>query len=102
MGYHLPMQQAAKQDALRRMSLLEGQLSGIRRMIEQDRECVDILTQFSALTGALDKLGTIVLTDHIETMASDFTSGISGAGGKKISKNEMLHDIKLALGRYLK
>lgn len=96
------MQQAAKQDALRRMALLEGQLSGIRRMIEQDRDCVDILTQFSALTGALDKLGALVLADYIETRALDFANSASGTAERKLSKNDLLHDIKLALGRYLK
>jgi DNA-binding FrmR family transcriptional regulator len=96
------MQQSAKQDALRRLSLLEGQISGIRRMIEQNRDCIDILTQFSALTGALDKLGSIVLMDYIETMASDFVNSTNGTGSKKVTKNELLHDVKLALGRYLK
>lgn len=96
------MQQPAKQDALRRLSLLEGQLSGIRRMIEQERDCIDILTQFSALTGALDKLGSIVLMDYIETMTSEYANTVSGTGNKKVTKNELLHDVKLALGRYLK
>jgi len=96
------MQLSAKQDALRRMALLEGQLSGIRRMIEQDRDCIDILTQFSALTGALDKLGTIVLADYIETRAIDFVNTVNGCGDRKLTKNELLHDVKLALGRYLK
>ena len=54
-----------KQEACRRVALVQGQVRGILGMIEGDRECVDILTQVVAARAALDSLGSLVLTQHV-------------------------------------
>ena len=53
-------------DALvKRLHRIEGQVRGIERMIEQDRYCIDILTQVAAVKTALEQVGAMVLEDHV-------------------------------------
>ena len=55
----------ATKDQLRdRLARIEGQVRGIARMVEEDRYCVDILTQISAIQAALDKVALGLLDDH--------------------------------------
>ena len=54
------------EDAKRRLSRISGQVNGIQKMIEEERYCVDVLTQVSALRAALDQLGLVLLTHHLE------------------------------------
>jgi DNA-binding FrmR family transcriptional regulator len=53
-----------KQDLLRRLRRVAGQVGGIERMVEDERYCIDILTQVSAIQAALDKVALAVLDDH--------------------------------------
>ena len=56
----------ADKDALgRRLHRIEGQVRGIERMIEEDRYCIDVLTQISAVTTALESVGLRILDDHV-------------------------------------
>lgn len=57
--------------ALRRLKNIEGQVRGIHRMIEEEKYCVDILTQISAARAALNGVGMIVLRRHIETCVAN-------------------------------
>jgi len=54
-----------KGDLARRMSRVEGQIRGIAAMIEQDRYCIDILTQLAAVRSALDAVGVALLEHHL-------------------------------------
>lgn len=53
-----------KEDLLLRLRRIEGQVRGIQRMIEQDKYCVDVLVQISAVRSALDSVGLILLDQH--------------------------------------
>ncbi|HHY37019.1 MAG TPA: metal-sensitive transcriptional regulator [Firmicutes bacterium] len=53
-----------KEDLLNRLKKIEGQIRGIQRMIEEDRYCVDILTQIAASKQALNKVGIALLEAH--------------------------------------
>ena len=57
--------------ALRRLRSIEGQVAGIRRMIEEERYCIDILTQVSAVRAALNSLGLSVLKRHLDHCVAD-------------------------------
>lgn len=57
--------------ALRRLRSIEGQIAGIRRMIEEERYCIDILTQVSAVRAALNSLGLNVLKRHLDHCVAD-------------------------------
>ncbi len=54
-----------------RLKRAEGQLAGIRRMLENDKDCVDVLLQIAAVRGALGKIGEILLGSHVETCVTD-------------------------------
>ncbi len=57
---------AGDRDALvKRLHRIEGQVRGIERMVEEDRYCIDILTQIAAATTALESLGMQILDDHV-------------------------------------
>ncbi|REJ84757.1 MAG: metal-sensitive transcriptional regulator [Acidobacteria bacterium] len=56
---------------VQRLKRAEGQLSGIRRMIEDDQPCVDVLIQIAAVRGALGKVGQLLLGTHVETCVAD-------------------------------
>jgi DNA-binding FrmR family transcriptional regulator len=59
----------AKSAALKRLSYIEGHLSGIRKMLEEDQYCVDILKQTYAVRRAIEKMEGILLEGHLESCA---------------------------------
>ena len=71
---------AANKDALiRRLHRVEGQVRGIERMVEDDRYCVDILTQIGAVSTALESLAFEILDDHV----NHCVSGAIASGNKR-------------------
>ena len=57
----------ADKDALaKRLHRIEGQVRGIERMIEEDRYCIDVITQISAVTTALESVAFTILDDHVQ------------------------------------
>lgn len=56
---------SAKDDYLKRLRRVEGQVRGIQRMVDDDTYCIDILTQVSAATKALEAVALGLLTDHM-------------------------------------
>ncbi|HCI81508.1 MAG TPA: hypothetical protein DHW02_17670 [Ktedonobacter sp.] len=59
--------QADKQDVLKRLNYIEGHLGGIRKMIEEDKYCVDILRQTYAVRKAIEKMEALILEKHLQT-----------------------------------
>jgi DNA-binding FrmR family transcriptional regulator len=57
--------QASKQEMLVRFKRIEGQIRGIAQMVEDERYCPEVLTQLSASIAGLEKIGFILLRDHI-------------------------------------
>jgi DNA-binding FrmR family transcriptional regulator len=55
---------ADKEAVLKRLRRIEGQVRGIERMVEEDRYCIDVVTQVTAIQAALDKVALELLTDH--------------------------------------
>jgi CsoR family transcriptional regulator, copper-sensing transcriptional repressor len=54
-----------KQSLVKRLHRIEGQVRGIERMVEEERYCIDVLTQISAVTTALESLAFRILDDHV-------------------------------------
>jgi len=54
-----------KDDVLRRLRRVEGQVRGLQRMVEEDTYCIDVLTQVSAATKALQSVALLLLQDHL-------------------------------------
>ena len=61
------MAQDAKSDVLKRLSYIEGHLTGIRKMLGQDKYCVDILKQTYAVRRAIEKMEAVLLEGHLHT-----------------------------------
>ncbi len=61
------MQTITREQAAKRLNYIEGHLSGIRRMIEEDQYCVDILKQTYAVRRAIEKLEALLLDGHLHT-----------------------------------
>jgi DNA-binding FrmR family transcriptional regulator len=61
------MRPEVKAEAVKRLNYIEGHLSGIRKMLEQDKYCVDILKQTFAVRRAIEKLESILLEGHLQT-----------------------------------
>ena len=61
----------AKNEALKRLSYIEGHLTGIRKMLEEDKYCVDVLKQTYAVRRAIEKMESILLEGHLHTCVVD-------------------------------
>lgn len=66
---------AERRSVLNRLARIEGQVRGLQRMVEEDQYCVDILTQISAVTRALDRVGLQVLDGHVRGCVRDALVG---------------------------
>jgi DNA-binding FrmR family transcriptional regulator len=72
-----------RRDVLNRLARIEGQVRGIQRMVDDDKYCVDILTQIAAVTTALDRVALRVLEGHVQGCVRDaIVSGGKEAEGK--------------------
>jgi DNA-binding FrmR family transcriptional regulator len=60
-----------KQGALGRLRRIEGQIQGVRRMVEEGKDCADIMLQISAIQGALEQVSKLLMARHIETCVID-------------------------------
>ncbi|MFI5286956.1 MAG: metal-sensitive transcriptional regulator [Candidatus Dormibacteria bacterium] len=82
-----------KDDLRARLHRIQGQVGGIQRMVDDDRYCIDILTQVNAVKAALDKVALSLLGDHVEHCVADAVR--RGKGKEKIA------ELTAAIGRYL-
>ena len=64
---HKHRQAAEEKDLLNRLNRIEGQIRGIKSMVEDERYCVDILTQVSAVQAALNSFNKVLLSSHIKS-----------------------------------
>jgi len=58
-------------DVLKRLAFIEGHLQGIRRMVEQDKYCVDVLKQTYAVRRAIEKMEALMIDNHLRTCVID-------------------------------
>jgi DNA-binding FrmR family transcriptional regulator len=59
-----PGYRAGKDDLLKRLRRIEGQVRGVERMVEEERYCIDVVTQITAIEAALDQVALGLLEDH--------------------------------------
>lgn len=82
-----------QQDLMNRLNRIEGQVRGIRRMVERNAYCTDILTQVAAATSALNSFNRELLASHIRTcVADDIRDG----------KDEVIDELVQTLQRLMK
>lgn len=75
------MKPKSRTEALKRLAYIDGHLSGVKKMIEEDRYCIDVLKQMHAIRKAIEKLETLLLEGHLQTCVID---GIKGGRQEQI------------------
>ena len=81
------MRQQAKVTSLKRLKRIEGQVRGVARMVEQDRYCIDVVTQIGAVRAALRKVEEEVLRDHVaHCVEGAIASGNKGEQRRKVGE----------------
>ncbi|HZT06983.1 MAG TPA: metal-sensitive transcriptional regulator [Chloroflexota bacterium] len=76
-----------RRDALQRLASIEGHLRGIRRMIEEDAYCVDVLKQTYAVQRAIDRLEELLLKGHLSSCVPEaFADGRSGQALEELAE----------------
>ncbi len=83
---------ASKDQLLKRLARVEGQVRGVSRMVEEDRYCIDVLTQIQATEAALDGVALGLLDDHVRNC-------MKGGAAQRSEKTEELMG---AVGRLLR
>ena len=73
-----------KEDYARRMRRIEGQVRGIARMVDEDVYCIDVLTQISAVTRALQAVGLGLVEDHLGHCVVDAARSSQEEGAEKV------------------
>lgn len=74
----------AKEEYLRRLRRVEGQVRGIARMVDEDVYCIDVLTQIAAVTKALQAVGIGLVEDHLGHCVVDAARESPEAGAAKV------------------
>jgi DNA-binding FrmR family transcriptional regulator len=80
---------ASKEELLKRLARVEGQVRGVTRMVEEDRYCIDVLTQIQAAEAALDKIALGLLDDHVRNCMR----------GDKGASEQQVQELMGAVGR---
>ena len=85
---------ATKDQLRKRLARVEGQVRGVARMVEDDRYCIDVLTQIAAVQAALDKISLGLLDDHARHC-------MQGKGHAPSDPNQQVDELMGAVGRLL-
>ena len=91
-GYIQARDKELLQNRLRR---IEGQVRGVQRMVDEEAYCIDVLTQIASVVSALEKVGTILLKDHVEHCVRESIEKSEGA-------DEKIEELTAAVERFLR
>ena len=86
---------ASKQQLLNRLARVEGQVRGVERMVEEDRYCIDVVTQISAIQAALEKIALGLVDAHMRVC-------MRGEGGAPADPDEQVDEVMGAVGRLVR
>jgi DNA-binding FrmR family transcriptional regulator len=92
----MPGYEMSKEQLLHRLRRVEGQIRGLQQMVESDRYCIDVLTQISAVTKALQSVAVGMLDDHLRHCVADAVA----AGGREADRK--LDEATAAIDRLIK
>ena len=94
MGYMDDMQKDIKASVQKRFSRIEGQVRGLSRMVVEDRYCIDIVTQISAVRAALRRVEEEILRDHVGHCVEHAI-----ANGNKADQRKKITELMDVIGR---
>jgi DNA-binding FrmR family transcriptional regulator len=84
-----------KEKLRNRLRRIEGQVRGVQRMVDEEAYCIDVLTQIGSIVSALEKVGTILLKDHVEHCVKESIEHGDQA-------DEKIEELTAAVERFLK
>jgi DNA-binding FrmR family transcriptional regulator len=87
---------------LARAKRIAGQIGGVQRMIEEDRYCIDVLHQISALRSALDALGVKLLTNHLQTCVLGSNKSAKHPIAKAMKPQALVAEVHKVVSRFLR
>ena len=82
----MPGYEMSKDQLMARLRRVEGQIRGLQQMVEADRYCIDVLTQISAVTKALQSVALGMLDDHLRHCVADAVSAGGPDGERKLAE----------------
>ncbi len=82
----MPGYAADKDKVLTRLRRIEGQVRGLQRMVDEDQYCIDVLTQISAATKALQAVALALLDDHLAHCVADAVAAGGPEAGAKLAE----------------
>ncbi|WP_250673924.1 metal-sensitive transcriptional regulator [Paraclostridium ghonii] len=86
-----------KEAIIKRLNRIEGQVKGIQKMVEDERYCVDILVQISAIRSAINRVGNIILENHIKGCVSN-----SIKEGNTQQSDELISELVETINKFTK
>lgn len=85
-----------------RLARIAGQVAGLQKMVDENRNCIDILTQLAAVRSALDATGVELLSDHLTHCVVRQSESPPHPESKNKSADELIAEVKQTLGRFLR
>jgi DNA-binding FrmR family transcriptional regulator len=85
-----------KEKIQNRLRRIEGQVRGVQRMVDEETYCVDVLTQISSIVSAMERVGAILLKDHVEHCVRESIE----KGG--LEADEKIEELTAAVERFLR
>lgn len=85
----------SREQVLRRLARMEGQVRGVARMIERDEACVDVLQQTAALRAAVDSVSMLLMEDHVQGCVS---SALKSGDAESVT-DEVMDVVRRGMGR---
>lgn len=89
------MESNYKQKLVSRLNRVEGQVNGIRKMIDNDKYCVDILNQIAAAQAALGRVGSLILENHLNHCVAD-----AFASDSELNRRQKIQEILEVFEKY--
>ena len=102
MGYILQMDAESRKALDRRLARVEGQIRGLRRMVEQDEYCCDVLTQLNACRSALDQVGAELAVSHVRTCIVGHGGETEHEKAKPMSQDDLIEELRTTLSRLVR
>ena len=102
MGYYRIVNIESRKAIDRRLSRVEGQVRGLRRMVEENQYCADILTQLAATRSALEQIGAEIAASHVQTCIVGHGCETEHDKAKLMSQDELIDELRVTLSRLVR
>jgi DNA-binding FrmR family transcriptional regulator len=93
---------SAKKSIDRRLARIEGQIRGLRRMLDSGEYCCDILTQLAATRSALDQAGAEMAVGHVKSCILGHGTEEAHSHAKPMTQDELMDELKVTLSRLMR